>query len=68
MGDTREQRTTTDTVVSLRSSFFTMSDLLDSRLTPQSPGEGRPAGSTQIREGGSTGASGTRLQFSRERV
>lgn len=32
--DTHEQRTTTDPVVSLGSPFFTMSDMLGSRLAP----------------------------------
>lgn len=40
IGDIHEQRTIADPMVSLGSPYFTMSDLLGSRLAPQSPGGG----------------------------
>lgn len=64
MRDTHEQRTTADLVVSLGSPYFTKSNLLGSRLAPQSLGIRCPAGGIHIREGGSSGGSGIQPQFS----
>ena len=44
--------------------FFTMSDLLGSKLVPPSPGGRYLACGIHIREGGSTGGSGVHPQFS----
>lgn len=51
-------------MVSSGSPYFTISDLVGSRLALQSPGIGRPAGGIHIREGGSSGGPGIQPQFS----
>lgn len=60
MGDTHDQSTTagiTKHVVSSGSPYFTMFDLMGSRLAPQVLGRGRLAGGIRIQEGGSSGGS-----------